>query len=278
MRSKTGNLYRKGYIKANKLVMPSRTQLSLTEARKFKTKKSGEPCLRFSSTGNPLFLPPERAVSFLVDVLRKMATTQILLTTILGSCTRGRGCRHIHDPAKVAVCRDLLQKGTCALGDACDLSHDLSPNRVPHCLHFLRGNCTNENCRYAHIRVNPAAPVCRAFATLGYCEKGPECTERHVFECPDYANTGTCRNKKCRLLHVDRAGQLRRAATATATGQSTPSAEDDESSDPSSEEDYDEIDSEDIDSDGLSDDDIYMAGTDGPVDHALSQQHDFIQL
>lgn len=81
-------------------------------------------------------------------------------------------------------------------------------------MHFLRGNCTKSACRYPHVHVSPTARVCRAFATLGYCAQGPECDDRHVFECPDYANHGHCaalEKGSCSLQHTVRAGVLRKA-------------------------------------------------------------------
>lgn len=164
----------------------------------------------------------------------------------------------------MAICKDYLAKGTCPLGDNCDLSHDPTPHRVPACIHFLRGNCTNDDCRYAHVKVNPSAPVCRQFATLGYCDKGDTCDERHVTECPDYANKGACRNKKCRLPHVDRAGQLRKAAAVAQPSTEIP----DDSSDLSSDE---EDHSDDIDSD----EDIFIEGVDG-AGQDLTGNKDFI--
>ncbi|KAH7060833.1 CCCH zinc finger protein [Macrophomina phaseolina] len=191
--------------------------------------------------------------------------------TTTGTCAKGPQCRYVHDPNKVAICKDYLLRGNCALGDGCDLSHEPTPNRVPACLHFLRGNCTNDNCRYAHIRVNPSGPVCHAFGALGYCEKGSDCTERHVFECPDYANHAVCRNPKCRLPHVDRAGQIRKAAAAH-----TASAELG-SPDLSSDDEYNEIDSDDVDSEDEIEGDVIMQGAD---DHGpdLSQQQDFVSF
>jgi hypothetical protein len=192
----------------------------------------------------------------------------LLTFSSVGMCAHGNRCRYTHDPSKIAVCKDFLRSGRCAAGDACNLSHETTPHRVPACTHFLRGNCTNPDCRYAHVAVNPAAPACRAFGTIGYCEKGAECTERHVFECPDYANTGICRNKKCRLPHVDTAGNMRKAKTAeTKTDEA-------ETSDLSSdEESYDGIDYDDVDSDDFSDNEV-MGGTEG--DHELSQQQDYV--
>lgn len=142
---------------------------------------------------------------------------------------------------------------------------------MPACLHFIRGNCTNPECRYAHVRTNPRAPVCRAFASLGYCSKGASCPDRHVHECPDYANKGICHRKKCRLPHVDRAGQLRKAAA-----RGTVQAVEDESSDVSSDEELHDMDSDDFDSDGL-EEEVLMPFADSQK-HELSQQMDFVQF
>ncbi|KAL5044957.1 hypothetical protein BDW71DRAFT_185189 [Aspergillus fruticulosus] len=189
--------------------------------------------------------------------------------TTTGTCYKGPSCPYIHNPNKVAICKDFLQTGKCSAGSNCDLSHEPSPHRSPACVHFLRGRCSNPECRYAHVRVTPGAPVCWAFATLGYCEKGETCEERHVHECPDYANTGVCKRKHCRLPHVDRAGQIRKnAAPKEAEG-------DDESDASSEEEEFDEIGSDDVDSDYLSDEGELIEGTEtGEV----SKQQDFIRL
>lgn len=172
----------------------------------------------------------------------------------------------------VAICSVYLQNGTCPTGDSCDLSHDPTPERVPACMHFLRGKCSNPSCRYAHIRVNPSAPVCKNFAVLGYCSEGADCSNRHVYECPDYANTGTCRKKSCGLPHVDRAGQIRRHIAQRAEAGNIAETND---SDISSEEDDDgDTDGEDIDSDDLSD--HVIEGVDALGRQALAEQHDFV--
>ena len=179
------------------------------------------------------------------------------------------------------MCRDFLQTGTCPAGDSCDLSHDPTPERVPACLHFLRGKCSNSPCRYAHVRVNPAAPVCRDFAILGYCGKGIDCLERHIHECPDYANTGTCRNTKCALPHVDRAGQIRKhaaAAASTANNSVVINREmhnDDEDDDDVVSDEEEDTNSDDMDSDGV--EEILGADpSDDAASHALLQQQDFV--
>lgn len=179
----------------------------------------------------------------------------------------------------VAICPIYLQSGSCPAGDSCDLSHEATAERVPACLHFLRGKCSNSTCRYAHVRVNPSAPVCKSFASLGYCSEGADCTNRHVHECPDYANTGTCRKKRCGLPHIDRAGQIRKhAAQLAATnkpGNGSDATENDDG-DISSDDDDDGVstDGEDIDSDDIADD--LIEGVDALGRQALAEQHDFV--
>uniref|UniRef100_L2G1B7 Ccch zinc finger protein n=1 Tax=Colletotrichum fructicola (strain Nara gc5) TaxID=1213859 RepID=L2G1B7_COLFN len=186
-RSKRGNLYRAGVLRAH---------------RHHGVKKVDVPCSMFSLTG---------------------------------SCAKGPACRYQHDASKVAVCRELLHKGTCAHEESCDLSHDLTPQRTPTCVHFIKGNCANPNCPYAHSSVSPGALVCRSFGMYGYCDKGDNCEERHVFECPDFSNTGKCKTKGCKLLHRERASVLRKRT------------DDNEMEDLSSDE--ESADSDDVDSD-----------------------------
>jgi hypothetical protein len=56
---------------------------------------------------------------------------------------------------------------------------------------------------------------------MGYCEKGLECEHQHIRECPDFAETGKCDRKGCRLPHVIRANRNRKPATTTATSTAT---------------------------------------------------------
>ncbi|POR39737.1 Zinc finger CCCH domain-containing protein [Tolypocladium paradoxum] len=167
-------------------------------------------------------------------VVKKDEPCKIFSTT--GSCPKGPSCRYQHDPTKVAVCKDFLKDGKCARGESCDLSHELAAERVPNCVHFAKGRCANADCRYTHSKAVPGAPVCEAFGFRGYCDKGAACTERHVFECPDFSNTGGCKNKGCKLLHRERASVLRTNARA-----------DEEMEDVSS--DDEPADSDDVDSD-----------------------------
>ena len=95
-----------------------------------------------------------------------------------------------------------------------------------------------------------------------------------MHECPDYANTGFCNKKRCRLPHVDRAGQIRKNAAIKA--ESTTANEDEGSDASSEEEEYDEIDSDDVDSD--EDDESEFIAEGGVDSGELSQQQDFVRF
>ncbi|KAK3311143.1 uncharacterized protein B0T15DRAFT_520573 [Chaetomium strumarium] len=240
-RSKNGNLYRHGIVKAQRYVPRVRKVGQLTPAfsgrQSSAVKKVNVPCKQFSMTG---------------------------------SCTQGPRCRYVHDPHRVAICKDFLQQGDCLNGDNCDLSHEPTPERTPTCLHFARDSCTKPDCKYAHVKVPPAAPVCRDFGFYGYCDKGASCPDRHAFECPDFSNTGVCKNKGCKLPHRERASVLRKVAG----GRDLSNPEDEEMADLSSDEDGESIDDDDIDSDEV--DEFIGQDEDGGLD--LAQQRDFIEL
>lgn len=192
------------------------------------------------------------------------------LTLCAGICPYGSRCRFAHDPNKVAMCKDFIKTDSCPRGDNCDMSHEVTYHRVPACTFFLRGNCTNVACRYPHVHVSPAASVCRPFATLGYCAKGPDCDKRHVVECPDYANHGFCANRengKCSLPHPDRASNLRKAAERQAK-----MASENESDLSSDDEDQGNASMEDVDSDA---EDVFMMDS-GDDSHELTQQQDYV--
>ncbi|KAJ6257668.1 hypothetical protein Dda_7455 [Drechslerella dactyloides] len=197
----------------------------------------------------------------------------------LGKCVRGNTCPYVHDPDRVAICPKFLQNN-CPDGDSCDLSHVPNPHRVPACVHFLRGNCSNEQCKYAHVRVNPSAPICRPFAKEGYCDKGADCPDKHVFECPDFDQTGVCKDKACKLPHIEHAGRRRAAAAAKAAkladeGDSDVSSDDDNDED---DDDDEHFGSDDVDSDYFSDSEVILQTSTSDDGHEVSQQADFIRF
>ena len=67
------------------------------------------------------------------------------------------------------------------------------------CTFVNAGHYTRANCLYP--LVGHCEGVCRDFAVLGYCEASIECSEQHVYECPDLLS-GECPNKFCKLSHV----------------------------------------------------------------------------
>ncbi|KAG5990938.1 hypothetical protein E4U54_004002 [Claviceps lovelessii] len=179
-----------------------------------------------------------------------------------GSCPKGPSCRYQHDPRKVAICRDFLKDGKCPSGESCDLSHETTPERMPDCLHYAKGHCTNPDCLYTHSKAAPSALVCEAFGFYGFCDQGADCAERHVYECPDFSNTGTCKTKGCKLLHRERASLLRHQVAR---------GDDDMDEDVSSDEEA--FDSDDVDSDDVAEY-IEAESDDSDFEHAK----DFIPL
>lgn len=136
-------------------------------------------------------------------------------------CTRGKSCRHQHDSEKVAICPRYLAGDCSSTAESCLLSHSSTLNRVPPCVHFQNnGRCKNgDQCLYPHVRLGVKSAVCRDFAVLGYCEKGIDCEEAHIRECPDFAETGACKNHKCKLPHVIRANRKNLNITTKQTAQ-----------------------------------------------------------
>ncbi|SNX87422.1 uncharacterized protein MEPE_06132 [Melanopsichium pennsylvanicum] len=128
-----------------------------------------------------------------------------------GACKRGLSCPYLHDSSKIALCPKVLRPSGCTLPKGtCALSHTLRPERVPHCVHYLRScKCRNgEECMYTHsdkVEGGMSGKICRDFSEYGWCEKGKECKERHTYECLDFVEKGKCDRKGCKLVHVIRA-------------------------------------------------------------------------
>ncbi|RYO73958.1 hypothetical protein DL764_011032 [Monosporascus ibericus] len=100
--------------------------------------------------------------------------------------------------------QQLLSKGTCPEGDSCDLSHEVTEERTPLCLHFAKGKCINPSCPYVHAQHSQSDPI-----------------------------------KGCKRPHIERASVLRRAGN-----RSSPEETDDISSDDDFAADSDDIDSD----------------------------------
>lgn len=140
------------------------------------------------------------------------------LCSFTGQCKRGLSCPYTHDASKIAICPGVLRSSGCTQAPgSCLLSHDIRPERVPHCVHYLRtAACRNgEACPYTHpsptsrqaINVR-ADNICPEFTKVGWCDGGRECKKRHTWDCPAFVRSGQCQTKGCRLLHVIRAESL----------------------------------------------------------------------
>lgn len=47
-------------------------------------------------------------------------------------------------------------------------------------INFMAGLCTNRDCPYRHVNVNPKAAICEGFLK-GYCADGNEVLTNHVY-------------------------------------------------------------------------------------------------
>ncbi|GFY85571.1 zinc finger C-x8-C-x5-C-x3-H type family protein [Actinidia rufa] len=102
-------------------------------------------------------------------------------------------------PLKLPSAQNFL-KGSCS-DPNCKLTHKVIPERMQDCSYFLQGLCTNESCPYRHVNVNPNASICDGFLR-GYCADGNECRKKHSYICPTFEETGICtQGSKCKLHH-----------------------------------------------------------------------------
>ena len=109
---------------------------------------------------------------------------------------------------------------------------------------------------FIHADINGKAPVCSSFGKLGYCEAGGACSSLHVYECPDFANNGSCDADKCPLRHVRNAGRMKPAASDS-SGIASPEIKVD-----------DEI--------YIGDKGDGVGSSDESQNHAITQQHDYV--
>ncbi|KAF6147712.1 hypothetical protein GIB67_003043 [Kingdonia uniflora] len=161
--------------------------------------------------GNKLVRDPKKLVRILASEKVRWSLHTVRLRSVkkqqycqfftrFGKCNKDGGkCQYIHDPAKIAVCTKFL-KGLCS-NNNCKLTHKVIPERMQDCSYFLQGLCTNKSCPYRHVNVNPKASVCKGFLR-GYCADGDECTKKHNYVCPQFEATGVCsQGITCKLHH-----------------------------------------------------------------------------
>lgn len=260
-RTKSGNLVVNRIVQDQRYVAgQSANHLLTSNSRSGPRRRSSLPCRAFSTTGNITLQRVGRTFSTIGKAPVRVSE-QRSDYSFAGSCPKGPSCRYQHDPNRTAVCKEFLKDGKCVNGDSCDLSHELTAHRVPNCLHFAKGNCSKPDCPYTHSKAESSAWVCSAFGWYGFCKEGADCAKRHVFECPDFSNTGICKTRGCKLLHRERASVLRNKAKADVA------MDEDVSSDEESH------DSDDVDSDEVAE--FIDADSD---DSDFENQKDFIPL
>jgi hypothetical protein len=136
---------------------------------------------------------------------------------VAGICSRANTCPYIHDSDKVSICPRYLRNNCPLTATTCPLSHVPNAHRMPHCQHYP--NCKRgDACPYTHVQVSEDAKICKDFVGMGWCEKGDKCTERHVWECPDFEEKGVCHKRGCKLGHVVRRKGGSKASKAEAEG------------------------------------------------------------
>ena len=59
------------------------------------------------------------------------------------------------------------------------LHWNMESRRHAEQLMLVQGMCTNEQCPYAHVNVDPVAPICQDFVR-GHCPRGTACPRRHM--------------------------------------------------------------------------------------------------
>ncbi|XP_047351318.1 zinc finger CCCH domain-containing protein 3 isoform X1 [Vespa velutina] len=142
----------------------------------------------------------QRSIQILRNKMRKN-NQPCLFFQRFGYCANQKKgtCSKLHDKKQISVCKKFLQ-GKCLL-DACPLSHDVGPEKMPTCKYFLEACCTRDQCPYRHVKVSSSTPICIEFLQ-GYCSKGNECKLRHEYLCPEYNKTSNCsKGKYCPYPH-----------------------------------------------------------------------------
>lgn len=158
--------------------------------------------------------------------------------TLTGKCTKGGRCPYArHDTGHLALCKQfLMRNGNCSKGNRCSLSHNPNDHNLPTCTYYLDDKCSSmcghghkndfmntidtkgsskkkepTECKFAHppklapgTPENEAQKLCREFAYTGYCTLGSQrCPYVHSYQCPDFSETGSCKVRNCKLMHVN---------------------------------------------------------------------------
>lgn len=157
--------------------------------------------------------------------------------TLTGKCSKGSRCPYsCHDRNHLSLCKQFLMTGYCKKGNRCKLSHIPNEHTLPTCTYYLDGKCSSKYgadqqvaspslssssnttdsdkksriyCKFAHpaklapgTLANKDSRLCKEFAYTGYCTLGSsQCSKIHSYECPEFCETGVCKQKHCKLIH-----------------------------------------------------------------------------
>ncbi len=126
--------------------------------------------------------------------------TEICKYFLKGTCTKGNNCQYKHTTTdKEVVCKHWL-RGLCKKGDNCEFLHEYDLSKMPECYFYTKygkvktimsnflsivnnkGECSNPECMYLHIRPEDKMKDCLWFAR-GFCKHGRNIKRGSLFVC-----------------------------------------------------------------------------------------------
>lgn len=136
-----------------------------------------------------------------------------------GTCVAGVFCSFDHNGDSShrteAICERLMM-GLCRRVN-CRKSHKLTKYQMPVCDYFLRCMCSNEECRYLHVKHTDGAKKCDRF-NLGTCVQGVNCSMPHRYYF-------SVIRKKSKEVMLDDMELMRKSADNDGNGRVTPDDE-----------------------------------------------------
>lgn len=138
---------------------------------------------------------------------------QFLMT---GYCKKGNRCTLSHIPNE-----HTLPTCTYYLDGKCSSKYGAEQQTAASSSSSLSNTTSSSNndkksssssrlyCKFAHpaklgpgTLANKDSRLCKEFAYTGYCTLGSSlCSKIHSYECPEFCETGVCKQKHCKLIH-----------------------------------------------------------------------------
>lgn len=89
-------------------------------------------------------------------------------------------CKHMAPRRKKPIVCAHWLRSLCHKNEyTCDELHVFDPELLPICRFFLKGCCTNGDCKFRHPVSEQSDLYCVAYAR-GFCPRGAKCDERHI--------------------------------------------------------------------------------------------------